>query len=157
MIPAFAGFGAPYWDQSARGTIFGLTRGTNRGNIARAALEAIAFQTMDVLRAMESDSEIKVNELRVDGGATANNLLMQIQSDILGIPIIRPKISETTALGVAYLAGLAVGFWNSYEDIAGQWEIDKKFEPQLNNEKIDKMKIYWSRAVERSKAWLIEN
>ena len=157
LVPAFAGLGAPHWDQSARGSIFGLTRGTNRGNIARAALEAIAFQTMDVLKAMESDSEIKVNELRVDGGATANNLLMQIQSDILGIPIIRPKISETTALGVAYLAGLAVGFWNSYKDIAGQWEIDKKFEPQLNNEKIDKMKIYWSKAVERSKAWLIEN
>jgi glycerol kinase len=157
LVPAFAGLGAPYWDQSARGTILGLTRGTVRGNIARAALEAIAFQTMDVLKAMESDSGIKVTELRVDGGATANNLLMQIQSDVLGIPIIRPKISETTALGVAYLAGLAVGYWNGYEEIASQWQIDRKFEPQPESDKIKNMKTYWSRAVERSKSWLTEN
>jgi glycerol kinase len=157
LVPAFAGLGAPHWDQSARGSIFGLTRGTNRGNIARAALEAIAFQTMDVLNAMESDSEIKVTELRVDGGATSNTLLMQIQSDILGIPIVKPKVSETTSLGVAYLAGLAVGYWNGYEEIADQWEMDKRFEPQLNNEKIENMKICWKKAVERSKTWLMEN
>jgi glycerol kinase len=157
MVPAFAGLGAPYWDQFARGTILGLTRGTNRGNIARAALESIAFQTMDVLTAMESDSGIKVKELRVDGGATANNLLMQFQSDVLGIPIVRPKISETTALGVAYLAGLAVGYWNGYDEIISQWQIDKKFNPELNNEKIKNMKLYWSKAIDRSKSWLIEN
>lgn len=157
MVPAFAGLGAPYWDQFARGTILGLTRGTNRGNIARAALESIAFQTMDVLKAMESDSGIKVKELRVDGGATANNLLMQFQSDVLGIPIVRPKISETTALGVAYLAGLAVGYWNGYDEIISQWQIDKKFEPQLNNDKIKNMKLYWSKAIDRSKSWLVEN
>ena len=126
LVPAFAGLGAPHWDQFARGSISGHTRGSTAGHIARAALEAIAFQTADVLKAMESDSGLKVTELRVDGGATANNLLMQFQSDLLGIPIIRPKISETTALGVAYLAGLAVGYWDGHEDIANQWEIDKK-------------------------------
>lgn len=156
MVPAFAGLGAPYWDQFARGTIFGLTRGTTAGNIARAALESIAFQTMDVLKAMESDSGIKVTELRVDGGATANNLLMQIQSDIIGIPIIRPKVLETTALGVAYLAGLAVGYWNDFEEISKQWEMDKKFEPQNNPEKIDNMIRHWNKAVGRSKNWLKE-
>jgi glycerol kinase len=154
MVPAFTGLGAPHWDQFARGAIFGLTRGTKRGHIARAALESIAFQTMDVLNAMESDSGINVTGLRVDGGATANNLLMQIQSDILGIPIVRPKISETTALGAAYLAGLAVGYWNGYEEIANQWKIDKKFDPQPNNNKIQQMKNSWSKAVFRTKDWL---
>jgi glycerol kinase len=157
MVPAFTGLGAPHWDQFARGAIFGITRGTKRGHIARAALESIAFQTMDVLKAMESDSGINVTELRVDGGATANNLLMQIQSDILGIPIVRPKISETTALGVAYLAGLAVGYWNGYEEIATQWKIDKKFEPKPNNIKIQQIKNFWSKAVSRTKNWLSEN
>lgn len=157
MVPAFTGLGAPHWDQFARGAIFGLTRGTKRGHIARAALESIAFQTMDVLKAMESDSGIKVTELRVDGGATANNLLMQIQSNILGIPLVRPKISETTALGVAYLAGLAVGYWNGYEEIASQWKIDKKFEPQPNNNKIQQIKNSWSNAVSRTKNWLAES
>jgi glycerol kinase len=157
MVPAFAGLGAPHWDQFARGAIFGLTRGTKRGHIARAALESIALQTLDVMKAMESDSAIKVSELRVDGGATANNLLMQIQSDVLGIPIVRPKISETTALGVAYLAGLAVGYWNGYEEIASQWEMDKKFVPQLNTQKIESIKNYWCKAVGRSKNWLKEN
>ncbi len=157
LVPAFAGLGAPYWDQYARGAIFGLTRGTKRGHLARAALEAIAFQTMDVLKAMESDSGMNVTELRVDGGATANNLLMQIQSDILGIPIIRPKISETTALGVAYLAGLAVGYWNGYDEIASQWQIDKKFEPKSDMNNINQIKNSWTKAVSRSKNWLNED
>ena len=157
MVPAFAGLGAPHWDQFARGTIFGITRGTKQGNIARAALESIAFQTMDVLKSMEADSGIKVTELRVDGGATANNLLMQIQADLLGIPIVRPKVLETTALGVAYLAGLAVGYWNGYDEIKKQWEIDNKFEPQPNAEKINNMIYYWNKAVAGSKNWLKEN
>jgi glycerol kinase len=157
MVPAFTGLGAPHWDQFARGAIFGLTRGTKRGHIARAALESIAFQTMDVLNAMESDSGIKVTELRVDGGATANNLLMQIQSDILGIPLVRPKISETTALGVAYLAGLALGYWSGHEEIAKQWQIDKKFDPQPNDYQIQQIKNSWSNAVSRTKNWLSES
>ena len=157
MVPAFAGLGAPHWDQFARGTIFGITRGTKQGHIARAALESIAFQTLDVLKAMESDSKISVNELRVDGGATANNLLMQIQSDVIGIPIVRPKIFETTALGAAYLAGLAVGYWNGFEEITKQWEMDKKFEPQINQEKLNQMKYYWNKAVNSSKDWLKED
>ncbi len=154
FVPAFAGLGAPHWDQFARGSIFGLTRGTTAGHIARAALEAIAFQTADVLKAMESDSGLKVTELRVDGGATANNLLMQFQSDLLGIPIIRPKISETTALGVAYLAGLAIGYWDGHEDIADQWEIDKKFEPKMSSEQTEELLNNWNKAVNRSKNWL---
>lgn len=157
MVPAFAGLGAPHWDQYARGTIFGLTRGTKQGHIARAALESIAYQTYDVLKAMESDSEIKVKELRVDGGATANNLLMQFQSDVLGIPLVRPKISETTALGVAYLAGLATGYWNGIEDITTQWEIDKKFEPLMDPSEINKKIYFWNKAVNFSKNWLNEN
>jgi glycerol kinase len=157
LVPAFAGLGAPYWDQFARGTIFGMTRGTTSAHIARAALESIAFQTMDVLKAMESDSGIKVTELRVDGGATANNLLMQIQSDVIGIPLVRPKVSETTALGVAYLAGLAVGYWNGLDDISKQWEIDKKFTPQNHSQKINDMIKHWYKAVDRSKDWLKEN
>lgn len=154
MVPAFAGLGAPHWDQFARGTIFGLTRGTKQGNIARAALESIAFQTLDVLKAMEADSGIKVSELRVDGGATVNNLLMQIQSDVLGIPLVRPRVLETTALGVAYLAGLAVGYWDGFSDITSQWEMDKKFEPNINSEKLNDMIFYWNKAVEGSKNWL---
>jgi len=157
IVPAFAGLGAPYWDQFARGTILGITRGTSRGHIARAALEAIAFQTMDVLKAMESDSGIKVKELRVDGGATANNLLMQFQSDLLEIPIARPKIAETTALGVAYLAGLAVGYWNGIDEISGQWKVDKRFEPVPDNKNIEKMKFFWHKAVNSSKNWLRED
>ena len=154
LVPAFTGLGAPHWDQFARGSISGLTRGTTAGHIARAALEAIAFQTVDVLKAMESDSGIKVTELRVDGGATANNLLMQFQADILGIPIVRPKISETTALGVAYLAGLAVGYWNGHDDISDQWEIDKKFEPQMSSAQREELLNNWNKAVGRSKNWL---
>jgi glycerol kinase len=157
MVPAFAGLGAPYWDQFARGTILGLTRGTTSAHIARAALESIAFQTMDVLKAMESDSGIKVSELRVDGGATVNNLLMQVQADVIGIPLVRPKVLETTALGVAYLAGLAVGFWNGFDDINKQWEIDKKFAPELNESKISNMIKGWNKAVSRSRNWVNED
>ncbi len=154
LVPAFTGLGAPHWDQFARGSISGLTRGTTAGHIARAALEAIAFQTVDVLKAMESDSGIKVSELRVDGGATANDLLMQFQSDLLEIPIVRPKISETTALGVAYLAGLAVGYWDGHDDISNQWEVDKRFEPQMSSEKREELLNNWDKAVGRSKNWL---
>ncbi len=154
LVPAFVGLGAPHWDQYARGTITGLTRGTTSGHIARAALEAIAYQTVDVLKAMESDSGIKVTELRVDGGATANNLLMQFQSDILGIPLVRPKISETTALGVAYLAGLAVGYWDGLDSISSQWAIEKKFEPQMDTGKTEELLDNWNKSVGRSKNWL---
>ena len=154
LVPAFVGLGAPYWDQFARGTITGITRGTTSAHIARAALEAIAYQTNDVLKAMESDSGINVTELRVDGGATANNLLMQFQADILGIPLVRPKIPETTALGVAYLAGLAVGFWDSLDDISTQWAIDKKFEPQMDSTEINKLLVNWDKTIGRAKNWL---
>lgn len=154
LVPAFAGLGAPHWDQSARGTIVGITRGTTKGHIARAALESIAFQTHDVLEAMEADSKIKVNELRVDGGATVNNSLMQFQSDILDIPIIRPKIAETTALGAAYLAGLAVGCWDSFDEIQKQWAVEKRFEPQMDTEKAGRLKTSWKKAVSRTKHWL---
>jgi glycerol kinase len=147
MVPAFAGLGAPYWNQHARGTIVGLTRGTNRGHIARAALDSIAYQTMDVLDAMQKDSGITIKELRVDGGATANNMLMQFQSDILHTKVIRPTITETTALGAAYLAGLAVGYWNSLDDIAAQWQIQKVFEPALSNTETDALKKGWKKAI----------
>lgn len=155
LVPAFAGLGAPHWDQYARGTITGITRGTKSGHFARAALEAIAYQTADVLKAMESDSGIKVGELRVDGGATANNLLMQFQTDILNIPLVRPKISETTALGAAYLAGLSVGYWDSLETISKQWSIEKRFEPQMDTDKIELLFKNWNKAVGRSKDWLL--
>jgi glycerol kinase len=154
LVPAFAGLGAPHWDQSARGTIMGITRGTTRGHIARAALESIAFQTHDVMKAMEADSNIKVKELRVDGGATVNNALMQFQSDILGIPIVRPKISETTALGAAYLAGLAVGYWDDFDSIQRQWAVERTYEPQMGTETIDDLITHWNRAVGRTKNWL---
>ena len=154
LVPAFAGLGAPHWDQSARGTIVGITRGTTAGHIARAALESIAYQTCDVLRAMEADSGIPVKELRVDGGATGDDLLMQFQSDILGIPLVRPKVRETTALGAAYLAGLATGFWSSTDDLQKQWRMDKKFHPEMDAANAAEMKRNWHRAVERSKGWL---
>jgi len=157
IVPAFSGLGAPHWEQFARGTIFGITRGTKKAHIARAALESIAFQTFDVLKAMESDSGIKVDELRVDGGATQNNLLLQLQADILGIPIIRPKVSETTALGAAFLAGMAVDFWGSIDEISKYWEADKEFIPQQNPEKVSEMLHYWNKAIEGSKNWLLEH
>ncbi len=154
LVPAFAGLGAPHWDQFARGTIVGLTRGSTSAHIARAALESIAFQTADVLRAMESDSGIKIKELRVDGGATVNDTLMQFQSDILGIPLVRPKVSETTALGAAYLAGLAVGFWKNTDEIKDQWQVDKRFEPNMAASKVSEITERWHKAVEKSKLWI---
>lgn len=153
IVPAFAGLGAPHWNQHARGTIVGMTRGTNSGHFARAALEAIAYQTRDVLKAMEADSGIDIRELRVDGGATENDLLMQFQADILGAPVIRPKVLETTALGAAYLAGLAVGYWDSQEAISKQWQEDNRFEPQMDSAKVDKLIAGWNRALKAADAW----
>lgn len=153
LVPAFAGLGAPHWDQYARGIIVGLTRGTTRAHIARAALEGIALQVMDVLKAMEADSGIKLKELRVDGGASANNLLMQMQSDLLGVPVIRPKVTETTALGAAYLAGLAVGYWKDQADIAKQWQVDKAFKPTMNAPTRNKIAAGWAKALSRAKKW----
>ena len=153
IVPAFTGLGAPHWNQDARGTIVGLTRGSNSSHIARAALESIAYQTMDVLKSMEADSGISIKELRVDGGATANNLLMQFQSDILDTKVLRPKVTETTALGAAYLAGLAVGYWKSIEDIQQQWQIDKTFIPLMNNDKRNALTSGWQRAVNTTISW----
>ncbi len=153
LVPAFAGLGAPHWDPYARGAMFGLTRGSGITHVARAALESIAFQSADVLTAMEKDAGLKLTELRVDGGATANNLLMQIQADLLGVPVVRPKVLETTALGAAYLAGLAVGFWQDAGDIQRNWQVDRIFEPTLPRDRAAEMMAGWSKAVERSKAW----
>jgi glycerol kinase len=154
LVPAFAGLGAPHWDQRARGTMFGLTRGATAGHIARAALEGIAYQVKDVLSAMEADSGIEIKELRVDGGATVNDTLMQFQSDILRIPLVRPKILETTALGAAYLAGLAVGFWKNTDEIKSQWQVDKRFEPQMSEDEAQSLLHKWNKAVEKSKGWI---
>jgi glycerol kinase len=153
LVPAFAGLGAPHWNQHARGTMVGLTRGSNSGHIARAALEGIAYQALDVLKAMEADSGIDIKELRVDGGATANNLLMQFQSDILQAPVIRPKVLETTALGAAYLAGLAVGYWNDHEEINAQWKEDHRFDAEMDSAKADDLIAGWNRALKAAKAW----
>jgi glycerol kinase len=153
LVPAFAGLGAPHWDPYARGTIVGLTRGTTKAHIARAALESIALQVMDVLKAMEADARIKLKELRVDGGASANNLLMQLQADLLGVPVVRPRVAETTALGAAYLAGLAVGFWKNQADIAEQWQVDKRFTPAMRTAERKLIASGWARALERSKEW----
>ena len=153
VVPAFTGLGAPHWNQDARGTIVGLTRGSTASHIARAALESIAYQTMDVLKAMEADSGISIKELRVDGGATANDLLMQFQSDILNTKVLRPKITETTALGAAYLAGLAVGYWKSIEDIQQQWQIDKTFAPVMADTKRNELTAGWQRAVHTTIGW----
>jgi glycerol kinase len=153
LVPAFAGLGAPHWDAYARGSISGLTRGSTAGHIARAALEGIAFQVADVLCAMEADSKIKLKELRVDGGACANNLLMQFQADLLGVPVVRPAVQETTALGAACLAGLAVGFWRNRAEIAKQWRVDRTFEPAMKPDKRDKLRSSWNNALERSKKW----
>jgi glycerol kinase len=153
IVPAFAGLGAPYWNQHARGTMVGITRGTTGAHIARAALESIAYQTMDVLKAMETDSGIAIKELRVDGGATANNLLMQFQSDLLRTDVIRPKIIETTALGAAYLAGLAVGYWNGIDEIIDQWQADKIFRPILPEKQVEVLSIGWQRAMLATIGW----
>jgi len=151
VVPAFAGLGAPHWNQHARGTITGLTRGTNKSHIARAALESIAFQTMDVLKAMEADAGVNIAELRVDGGATANNLLMQFQADLLNCKVIRPEITEVTALGAAYLAGLATGFWDSIDQIRSQWNADKTFVAEDGIDNTTHIKG-WNRAIKAAKA-----
>lgn len=153
FVPAFAGLGAPHWDAYARGTIVGITRGTNKAHIARATLESIALQSADVLEAMQSDAAIPLTQLRVDGGAARNDLLMQFQADILGVPVLRPHVTETTALGAAYLAGMAVGFWASQEEIAAQWRMERCFEPRMHaDERATRLGV-WRRAVERSRAW----
>jgi glycerol kinase len=153
LVPAFAGLGAPHWNQYARGAIFGLTRGSSNAHIAKAALESIAYQTYDVLKAMEADAGIQIKELRVDGGATVNNALMQFQSDILNCKVVRPKVTETTALGAAYLAGLAVGFWKNVEEIQQQWQVDHSFEPAMEANKRNQLVHGWQRAVKASIAW----
>ena len=153
LVPAFAGLGAPHWDQYARGSISGITRGTTAGHLARAALEGIAFQVADVLSAMEADAKTKLKELRVDGGASANNVLMQFQADILDCPVVRPSVQETTALGAAYLAGLAVGFWRDRAEIAGQWKVDRRFEPAMKPDRREKLRHDWTKALERARAW----
>ncbi len=156
LVPAFAGLGAPHWDPYARGLLAGLTRGTTAAHIARAALEGIAYQVRDVLQAMEADAGIRLKELRVDGGACANNLLMQFQADLLGVPVVRPKISETTALGAAYLAGLAVGYWKDTAEIAAQWQVDRKFAPAMKPAARKKLCAGWTKALQRAKAWETE-
>lgn len=156
LVPAFAGLGAPYWDMRARGAIVGLTRGTTKEHIIRAALDSLAYQTKDVLGAMEADSGIKLQALKVDGGAVANNLLMQFQADILGVPVERPQVIETTALGAAYLAGLAVGFWQTKEELANRWKLDRRFENQMEDERRTKLYQGWQRAVGRSMDWASE-
>jgi glycerol kinase len=153
MVPAFAGLGAPHWNPRARGTVFGVTRGTTSAHLARAALDSIAFQSVDVLKAMEADSGIRVGELRVDGGACANNLLMQFQADLIGVAAVRPRVSETTALGAAYLAGLAVGYWNDIGELESQWQLDKRFSPSMGREAADQCLAGWRRAVTAAKAW----
>lgn len=154
VVPAFAGLGAPYWDMYARGTIVGLTRGAGRDHIIRATLESIAYQSRDVLEAMQEDSGITLETLKVDGGATANDFLMQFQADILGVPVDRPQVRETSALGAAYLAGLAVGFWSSIAEIAQNWSLDVRFQAQLPVDAREKLYRGWKRAVDRSRAWI---
>ncbi len=153
LVPAFAGLGAPHWDQYARGLVAGLTRGTTSAHLARAALEGIAYQVHDVLAAMQADSGIKLKELRVDGGACANNLLMQFQADVLGVPVVRPRVSETTALGAAYLAGLAVGYWKNTAEIAAQWQADRRFTPAMKPAARKKLRAGWEKALARAKRW----
>jgi glycerol kinase len=156
LVQGFVGLGAPHWDQYATGAIIGLRRESGKAHIARAALEAIAFSSMEVIETMVDDSGIELNELRVDGGASVNNLLMQIQSDAIQTRLVRPAITETTALGVAYLAGLAVGFWGSLAEIKSQWQVDAVFEPVPDPVKIKKTTDRWRKAVERSKHWYEE-
>ena len=153
MVPAFVGLGAPFWDMYARGIIVGLTRGANRNHIVRAVLESIAFQTRDVIQAMEEDSGIKLRTLKVDGGAVSNDFLMQFQSDMLGVPVERPVFTETTAMGAAFLAGLAVGFWTDRTEIATRLEIDRRFAPAMPVELREKKYRGWKKAVERSRSW----
>lgn len=153
FVPAFSGLGAPHWDAYARGTLLGITRGTQAGHIARAALEGIAFQTADVLHAMQKDAGTGIKELRVDGGAASNNLLMQFQADILNVPVVRPEVTETTALGAGYLAGLGVGFWSTQEEIAEQWHVERRFEPNMSATKREQHLGVWNEAIQRSMKW----
>jgi glycerol kinase len=155
MVPAFVGLGAPHWDPYARGSLTGLTRGSNRAHIARAALEAIAYQSAELMTAMQKDASLPPTEVRADGGAARNDLLMQFQADLLGVPVVRPQVTETTALGAAYLAGLAVGFWDSQEEIAAQWASERRFEPVMGADQRAALLAQWGRAVERSKAWVV--
>ncbi|MDU0457838.1 MAG: glycerol kinase GlpK [Geobacteraceae bacterium] len=154
LVPAFAGLGAPHWDPYARGALLGITRGTTAGHIARATLESIAFQTADLLEAMEADAGTPLAELRVDGGATANDLLMQFQADLLGCPVVRPQVRETTALGAAYLAGLAVGYWQDRNEIGRLWRAERSFTPAMGRERASELRHDWSRALDRSKGWV---
>ena len=156
MVPAFAGLGAPHWNPYAKGSLFGVTRGTSKAHIARAALDSIAYQTYDVLKAMEADAGIRIKELRVDGGATINNQLMQFQSDIMDTNVVRPVITETTALGAAYLAGLAVGYWKNTAEIQQQWKADKTFQPAIDTIKRDELIRGWQRAVRAAIAWAVD-
>jgi glycerol kinase len=153
VVPAFVGLGTPYWDSQVRGAVFGLTRGTQKEHLIRATLESMAYQTKDVLAAMEADSGIQLKSLRVDGGAVANNFLMQFQSDILRVPVDRPKINETTALGAAYLAGLAIGFWKDRHDIINNWQVDRTFSVDMNTAKADKLYAGWKMAVNAAMAF----
>jgi glycerol kinase len=153
LVPAFTGLGAPHWDQYARGTIVGMTRGTTAGHIARAAVEAIAYQSAELLAAMQKDASCAVLEMRADGGAARNDLLMQFQADLLGIPVLRPRVLETTALGAAYLAGLAVGYWEGRDEIARQWQVERRFEPAMETGRRAELMARWARAVEHAKGW----
>ena len=153
LVPAFAGLGSPYWDGHARAAIVGMTRGTTNAHVARAALEAIALQSADVFDAMALDSCINLAELRVDGGACSNNLLMQMQADVLGVPVVRPKVTETTALGAAYLAGIATGFCSGADEVASQWAMDRRFEPAVGADERQAKLARWHQAVERSRGW----
>jgi len=157
LVPAFSGLGAPHWDPYARGAIVGMTQGTSAAHIARAALESIVLQVADLVEAVHSDSGVELPELRVDGGASVNNTLMQLQADVLQKPVVRPKVTETTALGAAYLAGLASGVWKSHDSIASQWQADQHFEPQISADSAAKWREHWQRAVERSAGWAREN
>ena len=156
FVPAFAGLGAPYWDQYARGTIVGLTRGVTRGHLARAALESIALQTLDIMNCMEKDAGLPLSTLRVDGGASRNNMLMQCQANVLGVPVERPVITETTALGAACLAGLAVGFWENEEEVSTLWKLDRRFEPDMPASERERLLHDWRRAIERAGHWVEE-
>lgn len=153
VVPAFVGLGAPYWDSEVKGAVFGLTRGTSKEQFVRATLESLAYQTKDVLKAMEADSGIELHTLRVDGGASMNDFLMQFQSDVLGVPVERPVISETTALGAAYLAGLAVGYWKDQEVISAQWNKDRNFSPQMDSQTSKELYSGWQKAVQATKAF----
>jgi glycerol kinase len=155
LVPAFTGLGAPHWDGHARAALLGMTRGTTRAHIARAALEAIALQSAEVFAAMAADAGLALRELRVDGGASANNLLMQLQADVLGVPVVRPRVTETTALGAAWLAGLATGFWSGPAELAALWQTDRVFEPAWSADQRADRLVRWSRAVDRARGWAL--